>query len=491
MPTKLLQNSKKKLSSIIQKTRTTTALWYKKAKIELKKRPLVIFFIVLGLLLLLIILGNFFRTPPQTTQKQTQSPKQVQIYNVGSVPKIRLQAQIEKSGVVTITSLTQGVVQKIHATEGDHVTRGSTLISLSTNYQGGNALSAQRQITQKQYQGTKDTYDLQKDTIEKQKDQARKTETQASELRAILAQSISSTQSLISLNNTILSTLNQNLSQYQASNSAGVNNANILATQILQSQFQSANNTLNQTLLTNQYQSGDSNTPAELARLQRDITLKQLELQQKTLNLNLEVSKLQVQVAQINEATMYPAAPFSSTVQRVFVKVGEAVTPGTPLVLLSQDVKDDPIVAIAYVSKSIADQVSTLEPSILYINGKSYETYPSYISQEAISGELYGVYYPIPDGFSHDLTDEGTIQVDLPVGKLNTSAVVPFIPIDAVYQTQDGAFIYVAKNGKAVSKNVTLGSVLGSQVEILSGLDDKDQVILNRNVIAGDRIKTN
>ncbi len=464
---------------------------YRKVRIELGKRPLLVFFLTLGLLLLLIILGNLLRSPTQTSQKQVTSIKQVSVYNIGSVPKIRVQAQIEKSGVVTITSLTQGVVQKIHAIQGEHVRRGQTLISLSTNYQGGNALSTQRLITQKQYESTKDTFQLQKETIDKQKDQARKTEIQASELRAIQAQSISSTQSLISLNNTILSTLGQNLNQFQANNTGGINNQNILSTQILQSQFQSANNQLNQSLLTAQYQSSDTNTPAELARLQRDITIKQLELQQKTLDLNLEVSKLQLQVAQINEATMYPSAPFSSTVQRVFVKMGEAVNPGTPLVLLAQDVEDDPIVAIAYVPKDIADQVSLLEPSVLYFNGKSYQTYPSYISQEAISGELYGIYYPIPDGFSADLTDKGSIQVDLPVGRLNTSAIVPFVPIDAVFQTQDGAFIYIVTKGQVVSKKVTLGAVLGNQVEILSGLSDKDQVILNRNVIAGDKVQVN
>lgn len=285
--------------------------------------------------------------------------------------------------------------------------------------------------------------------------------------------------------------LNQNLTSLQNNNPGGVNNGQILSTKEQISQFTLANNQANQTLRTNQYNAGDDNTPAELARLQRDITLKQLELQKKTLQLNLEVSGLQLQVAQINEATMFPSAPFSSTVQRVFVKEGQAVTPGTPLMLLSQVAEEDPIVAIAYVPKDIADQVSNIEPSILYIGNASYITYPSFISGEAISGNLYGVYFPIPDTFNASVTEKGNIQIDLAAGKKDTNASTPFVPIDAIFQTQDNTYVYIIQKGIAVSRTVTLGQVLGSQVEITSGLKNNDKVILDRNVVAGDKVSSN
>jgi len=161
------------------------------------------------------------------------------------------------------------------------------------------------------------------------------------------------------------------------------------------------------------------------------------------------------------------------------------------LVLLSQVAEEDPIVAIAYVSKDIADQVSNIEPSILYLGSTSYATYPSFISGEAILGTLYGVYFPIPDSFNHDVTEKGSIQLDLAAGKKDVSASTIFVPIDAIFQTQDSTYVYIIQNGVAVSKNVTLGPVLGSQVAITSGLKNNDKVIMDRNVIAGEKVTSN
>ena len=108
------------------------------------KRPLLTFFSALGILLLLIVLSNFTRNkkPVQTTTPVIK--KTVSVYRIGSAPRVWLQATTEKSGVVQITALSGGVVQKINFTEGKHVSRGSTLVSLSTNYQGGNILSSIR-----------------------------------------------------------------------------------------------------------------------------------------------------------------------------------------------------------------------------------------------------------------------------------------------------------------------------------------------------------
>lgn len=453
------------------------------------RRPLVSFFALLAILVLAIILSSVLRRPVPEKKTTAVQPKEVNVYRIGSAPRVQVQAQIEKSGVITVTALTGGVVQKINVREGSLVKRGTNLVGLSTNYQGGNLLSAQRQIAQKQFQNIDETYPLQKDTIGKQKEIAQKSETNAEQLRSISAQSISDTQNIVNLNNTILKTLGTNLDQYNATNSAGVNNSNILTTQQLQSQFLSANNQLNQALRSTQYTSNNDNPQAQLSKLQRDITLQQLALQEKSLDLSREVSRLQLQVAQISEAMMFPSSPFPGTVQRVFVKVGQAVQPGTPLVLFSQAVEDDPIVAIAYVPKRIKDAVSTIEPSVLSFDNTSYEAYPSFVSQEAIQGNLYGIYYPIPDTFNRDLTDKGHITVSIPIGSYDTSAVIPFIPIDAVYQSQTNAYVFLNKNSIATDQIVTLGTVYGSYVEVKSGITSGDEIILDRNIITGDYVQ--
>ena len=76
----------------------------------------------------------------------------------------------------------------------------------------------------------------------------------------------------------------------------------------------------------------------------------------------------------------------------------------------------------------------------------------------------------------------------MPVGGVQTSST-PFIPIDSVFQAQDQSVVHVADKGVVKSKTVQLGQVMGQFVEIIQGLSNGDQVILNRNVIDGDKVK--
>ena len=62
------------------------------------------------------------------------------------------------------------------------------------------------------------------------------------------------------------------------------------------------------------------------------------------------------------------------------------------------------------------------------------------------------------------------------------------IPIDSVYQTQEKAYVLVNNKGKAETKTLELGSVYGSYVEVRSGLTSDDQIILDRNVVADDKV---
>ncbi len=459
----------------------------RKAPAFIDKRPLLAFFSLLGILLLLIVLSSFLRKGKVVEKKAEIITKSVRVYSIGSAPKIRVQAQIEKTGVIQINSIASGVIQDIKFKPGQAVNKGDILTVLSTNYQGGNALAVQSQIAYAQYRNTSQSFPLQQELIAKQKELAQKTDLNADELRRITAASLDETRSLIGLNNDILGTLDKNLRQYESTNSAGLNDQAILSTKQLKSQFQSANNQLNNQLRSNEYQAGENNPPAQMSDLQREITIKQLEIQEKTLALNKEITGLQFRLAKINESIMYPAAPFSGVVQRVFVKVGQAVNPGTPLMIIAQT-EDDPIVAIAYVPREIAQKTSVYEPSTLYLGSNAYSTTPSYITQDAIQGTLYGIYFDVPDNYNRFVTEKGYIYIDLPIGYFDTIASIPYIPIDVVYQTQDSSYVYVIENGKVQSRTVTLGPVYGSYVEVESGLDKGDQIILDRNVITGDLV---
>src|SRR4051812_29738094 len=82
---------------------------YKKTIRVINKKPLTSFFVALGIVVVLIILSSFLHKPG-AAEKATQAPaKPVQVYRIGSAPKITAQAQVKKSGVIQIVALGSGV----------------------------------------------------------------------------------------------------------------------------------------------------------------------------------------------------------------------------------------------------------------------------------------------------------------------------------------------------------------------------------------------
>ena len=477
----------KAFKNIFSASKQRVSPFYKRFMIFAKTKPVVAFLMLLTLLFSLIVLSNLINRPIPQDQGAKLPVKEVSVYTIGSSPKIKVQAQVEKSGVIKIVSLGNGVVQGINVFVGQQIYRGTNIVSLSTNYQGGNAFSLQRQLAQIQYTNVLDTYQTQKDLIGKQKEIANKNDENSDELRNISRQSLDQTRGLISLNKDILNTLSFNQSQYEATNSGGLNDALILQMKQLRAQLLAGNNQLESALRNTEYSSSDDEVLSKISDLGKDITLKQLELQEKALDLSKEISRLNLMLTQVNEAIMFPSSPINGTVERIYVKVGQVVNPGMPIAQISGE--SDSLKAVAFLSREISQAVSRAEASTLYLGSKTYEEVPFYVSQEATDGSLYTAQFIIPQEFSSEITDKGYITIDIPVGFPKTGDTIPFIPLDAIFQTQDQAYLYVVKGSRAETKKVNLGQVLGRFVEITSGLVARDQVIINRNVIQGDPVK--
>jgi multidrug efflux pump subunit AcrA (membrane-fusion protein) len=90
--------------------------------------------------------------------------------------------------------------------------------------------------------------------------------------------------------------------------------------------------------------------------------------------------------------------------------------------------------------------------------------------------------------YHQQVTNDGYITVQIPVGMFDTGSAVPFIPIDSVYQTETDTYVFVAKDKKAVTKPIKLGNVIGSFVEVESGLASGDMIILDRSIVGGDPV---
>ena len=460
-----------------------------KSKSFIQRKPFISFFIVLALLASLIILGStVFKTKPAEEAKGS-GIKEVETFKIGSSPKITVQAEIEKTGVIKIVAQAPGIVSAINTYEGESVYKGKNLISLSSNYYGGNAASIQRQIAQQQYKLSRDTLDTQKDLIVKQRQVAEKTDSNSDQMRDIANRSLEETRSLLDQNEALLNQTNTNIENLrQTLTPNDLSNPTIFQAEAQKTQLQAGVNQLRQAVRSTELQASGDRPPAELSNLQREITLKNLDVQEKSLQMGHEVAKLQLALAQVAEASMYPTTPFNGVVERVHVRVGEAVNPGTTLVTISGI--QGKIVLDAKVPAATAKNLSKLENSIVNVNGKTIEVMPSYISSEAVDGQLYSVIYHIPDEYQEFFTDGGFVTVSIPVGAPDSNSVVPFIPLDSVFQTQEESTVYVVNEDKAQARKVQLGQVQGGFVAVTEGLTANDQIILSRNVVEGDKVKT-
>jgi multidrug efflux pump subunit AcrA (membrane-fusion protein) len=468
----------------MKKLRKTIHRHYRAFLTFSESKPLVAFSVLLGLLVVLIALGNFLRQP-KTVSQTVPPPQPVATYKIGSVPKVSFQAQVEKSGVIQITAQTGGIVSQINVSDGSKVARGTLLISLVNSYSGGNAMTYSRQLAQKQNDLTETLYPIQKSIIVNQREVVNQNQTNFEKLRDITNQSINDTQTSININGDIISTLTTNIQNLSVD---PIGNATlILTSKQLLSQFQSANNQLNAALRGSSYQADTNNPPSKLSDLQKTLALQQLDIQEKSLDLGRDISALQLKLARVNESLMYPSAPFSGSVERVLVRVGQSVSPGTPLLVISGD-KNLHLNAVVYLSKELADSVSRIDPAVFHIGGQSLSALPTYISKEATTGNLYSAVYALPEASYSGVTDKGYIVADLPIGYPDSNSVVPFVPLDAVYQTQDRAFVFVTVNGIARSKQISIGTVLGNFVQVNSGLAAGDVVIEDRTVVDGQSV---
>lgn len=454
-----------------------------KATHRIEQRPLQTVFVTLGVLLMLIFVSNLLSKPAEKTETQNTHAKKVEVYTIGTAPKVSVLATVEKSGVITISALTGGIVSQINVREGSTVYNGTNLLWISSNYTGASVASQQRKLAEAQYTHAQETYGLQKDIITKQRDIANKQESNAYELREITKKSIDETKSLISLNEEIVTTLDNTI------NSSTATETEIQTAKQTKAQVLAGLNQVRSVLRSAEYQINVDNPPAELSQTQRDLALKQLDFQERSLELQKELSRIQLTIARIAESLHHPVSPSKGTVQRIHVKLGQQVAPGTPLITIAAD--ESVTTARAFVPQSYAQAISATETSTLYISNKSLEVIPQFVSEEAVQGSLYMIKYLIPSDESGGLSDGNIIRLSLPVGPVESFTSMPFVPLDAVYQTADSTYVFVVQNHKAQAKTISPGIVYGRFVRVESGLDAGDEIITDRNVISGEAVQTN
>jgi multidrug efflux pump subunit AcrA (membrane-fusion protein) len=436
--------------------------------------------ILIALLFATIAVGAQFRKPEITPEAAVSQPKEVAVYYVGQLPSVTTTGTVNQTGVLQIVSQSSGVVSQLPVVPGQKVRRGQSLASLGTTYSGASAPSIQRSIAQKQYEQIKATRALQTEALNLQRSIATTSAEGAQRQREIQGAALSDTRQILELTELQLATLDQSLSVATAS-------AELQVLRQQRAQLLSTASQLRGSIRSAEYVDSQENPPAQLEKLQQDLTLKQLEIQEQSLVLQEDVARLQLQLARIQESLLFPVAPFDGVVERVHVSVGQVVSPGQVIATLKCDILATEV--IAQISPLLASQISTLEPAVLTSGATSITLYPQFISSVATSGSMHSVQFLIPQEHFYDFTDEEVVSISLPISAEGSRTSTPFIPIDSVFQTENRALVLViSAEGRAESREIVTGMVAGRFVSVLSGLDADSQVIIDRSIIAGERV---
>ena len=199
------------------------------------------------------------------------------------------------------------------------------------------------------------------------------------------------------------------------------------------------------------------------------------------------VAKASLQEAQTMLGYTTIRAPFAGVITQKLVNSGDLATPGTPLLQLENDTALQAVTAVPeslihYINSG--DKLSVAVPAAqLVLSGTVAEIAPAANPQSRTA--------PVKINLEHNsaLRTGQFARVILPVAMARTllitrSAVIPFGQMDKVF---------VAEDGKARLRLVRTGSISGDFIEILAGITEGDQVIIDNNnlLISGQPVTVN
>lgn len=415
----------------------------------------------------------------------TQRTLQVNGFVFGETPvQEEVVGTIKNQNTLTLVAQSNGPVQSVLVTEGAKVSRGKTLVQQETAYAAGNVQAVATQLASKNAQLATESLESTVKQVSLSREQADLSRDNTENLRKISEQSISETKQIITLSEQIAKTIEDNLKAEQAG-------ANDEATvQSLRQALLGAQSGLNQArqgLRSLEYQTDTNNPQSKLADLQRQVVQESTELQLKSAQLQKDIANLNVRQAQIAQAATRVTAPIAGTVEKVFVRPGEFVSPGTPVAVIKGET--DLLLEILVAGK-VALQVDDTQNAVVKGLAGNPVTLPiQHVSAAPVSGQLYQVLIQVPAEYEPFIFQNQTVAVTLPLQQTSLAAGNSFVPLDALFVSNTGRYVFIEEDGKAVQKPVETGEIVGTGIEITSGLVPGEVVLLDRRVIDQQEIE--
>ena len=206
----------------------------------------------------------------------------------------------------------------------------------------------------------------------------------------------------------------------------------------------------------------------------------------------LDTAKAALRELQVAAGRSVVTAPFEGAIVRVDAEVGEVAAPGTPLFRLVQLQPIRVSIALADRDMGLAKEGMTARVQVGARSGV-FEGKIVQLSQAAdLKTRSFEALVEL-DNKNEELLPGMIAQVTLSTekeGKEKKDATKLLISQDWLVTKPSGVGVFVAKDGKAVWRDVKLGNVMRRQVEVLEGLSAGDALIIvgHRSLAEGDPI---
>jgi membrane fusion protein, multidrug efflux system len=199
------------------------------------------------------------------------------------------------------------------------------------------------------------------------------------------------------------------------------------------------------------------------------------------------VSRANLSVAETNleRATVY--SPVSGVLNTLNHEEGEYVAPGDTVAQLVVMARVKAIVQIPERDVRFINPGQRIEVAVDALDGRRLAGHVSYISEVADEMTRSTRVEVTLDNASRQLRSGMIVRARISRQILRN---VIMVPLASIIPVEDGRMVYVANNGHAERRDVVLGMIRGSQVQILQGLSPGDLLIVrgHRQVGPGQEV---
>lgn len=201
---------------------------------------------------------------------------------------------------------------------------------------------------------------------------------------------------------------------------------------------------------------------------------------------NLDNAQGQLSLALTGASDLGIKAAISGTITGKYVEIGAEINPGQKIAQISKT-------KLLKIETSLpSEDIYRIKVGQKVIIGDGLEASISSIDPAADPITRKVKVEILFDNSQNELIQGTFVDVSIPAKKLEkTHSESVFIPLRTITTTQTESFVFVVEEGKAKKQIVTLGKTEGALIEVLQGLKNGDELIIDggKNLEEGEEIE--